>query len=261
MSALPNADPLAVTAALAAAEEGRRSLPPFTDALALGEEAAYEVQRLSIARRVARGERAIGAKLGLTSRAKQRTMQVDQPLYGWLTDAMHLPLGEPVPVDALIHPRVEPEIAFLLGSELRGPATVADVLAATEGVCVAIEVIDSRYAGFRFRLPDVVADNASAAAFVLGGLLRAPSQLPDMRTLGVVLTRSGEVVATAAGAAVLGHPAAAVAWLATRLAARGEALPAGSLVLSGALTDAFPIAPGVTVCAEVEGLGAVEVRA
>lgn len=256
-----SAEALDVAAALAAAEAQRRSLPPFTDDRDLGEDAAYDVQRLTIARRVARGERVIGAKLGLTSRAKQQTMQVDQPLYGWLTDAMHLPLGEPVPLDALIHPRVEPEIAFVLGRELAGPATVADVLVATEAVCVALEVIDSRYAGFRFRLPDVVADNASAAAFVLGGVLRAPSALDDLRTLGVVLTKQGEVVATAAGAAVLGHPAAGVAWLATRLAARGETLPAGSIVLSGALTDAFGIAAGETVTAEVEGLGAVEVRA
>lgn len=257
---MKRADVHQVAAAIAVAEAERTALPPFTDSVELSEPAAYEVQALTVAGRVARGERVIGAKLGLTSAAKQRTMQVDQPLYGWLTDAMHLPLGEPVPRARLIHPRVEPEIAFVLGRELRGPATVADVLAATEGVCVALEVIDSRYAGFRFRLPDVVADNASAAAFVLGGTLRAPSQLDDLRTLGCVLTRDGEVVATAAGAAVLGHPAAAVAWLATRLAARGESLPAGSLVLSGALTDAVPIGDGTTVCAEVEGLGSVEVR-
>lgn len=226
-------------------------------------EQGYAIQWAGIERRIAAGERVVGAKLGLTSRAKQQQMSVDEPLYGWLTDAMVHPAQEPLPMDRLIHPRVEPEIAFLLGEELSGPTTVVEVLAATRAVFGALEVIDSRYRNFDFRLPDVVADNASAscASLIVGPRAVDPADAGDLSLLGVVLRRNGEVVATAAGAAVLEHPAAAVAWLANRLAARGQSLPAGSLVLSGALTDAVAIAAGETVSAEFDGLGTVTVSA
>jgi len=226
-------------------------------------EQAYDVQWRGIERRLAAGERIVGAKLGLTSRAKQRQMSVDDPLYGWLTDAMVHPPATPLALDRLIHPRVEPEIAFLLGEELAGPVTVVEVLAATKAVFAALETIDSRYRDFDFRLPDVVADNASASAasLIVGPVALAPADAGDLRLLGCVLRRDGEVVATAAGAAVMEHPAAAVAWLANRLAEKGQRLPAGSLILSGALTDAVAIGPGQTVSAEFERLGTVTVTA
>ena len=226
----------AMATALDEAAVQRRALThPLTDDDAgLDAATAYEIQRLVVAKRVERGARVVGAKLGLTSAAKQRQMEVSEPLYGWLTSDMVVDPSQPVDLDVFIHVRAEPEIAFLIGRELAAPATVASVLAATDAVFAAIELIDSRYEAFRFRHPDVIADNASSA---------------------------GVVVGTAAGAATLGHPARAVAWLVDRLAGRGEPLEPGSIVLSGGLTDAVPLEPGAVVTVEVEGLGTVEVRA
>jgi 2-oxo-3-hexenedioate decarboxylase len=252
----------AIAAALDAAALQRRPLEqPFTDADAsLDADTAYEAQRLVVAKRLERGARIVGAKLGLTSAAKQRQMEVDQPLYGRLTSDMILE-SDQVDLDAFIHVRAEPEIAFLIGREIPTPATVAGVLAATEAVFAAIELIDSRYDGFRFRLPDVIADNASSAGLVVGSVARRPDDVGDLRLLGVVLRRNGAVVATAAGAAALGHPAASVAWLIDRLAEHDETLEPGSIVLSGGLTDAVQLERGSVVTAEVEELGTVEVRA
>jgi 2-oxo-3-hexenedioate decarboxylase len=252
---------LEVAAALDAAVTEQRALEaPFSDAdPALDAATAYEIQDLVVAARQARGARVIGAKLGLTSRAKQERMNVDQPLYGWLTSDMLRPTGVPLDLETFIHPRAEPEIAFLLGAEIALPATVTSVLAATERIFGAIELIDSRYDAFRFRHPDVVADNASSAGVIVGSVAVAPSDAGDLRLTGCVLRADGEVVATAAGAAVLGHPAESVAWLANALERRGRRLPAGSIVLSGALTDAVALRPGSQVSAEFDGLGVVEV--
>jgi 2-oxo-3-hexenedioate decarboxylase len=232
---------------------------PFTDSQDLTEAAAYEVQDLVVNHRLGLGHRLIGAKLGLTSRAKQVQMNVDSPLYGWLTADMLLPAGKPLAPGRFIHPRVEPEIGFLIGETIRAPASITTVLAATTGVFAAIEIIDSRYGAFRFRHPDVIADNASSAGVLTGPVLRDVSTLPDLRLLGCVLRVNGAVTATAAGAAVLGHPAAAVAFLVNQLAARGRELPARSIVLSGALTDAVPLTPGVAVTAEFDVLGSLAV--
>jgi 2-oxo-3-hexenedioate decarboxylase len=247
---------------LAAAERDRKELIPFTDEHPdLDLQTAYDAQWAAIERRQAAGERLVGAKLGLTSRAKQRVMNVDAPLYGWVTDRMLLPYGEPVQLSRFIHPRVEPEIAFLLARPVAAPATVTSVLAATEAVFAAVDVLDSRYEDFRFRLPDVVADNASAAGFLLGPRALAPADLEDLRLLGCVLRVDGNVVATAAGAAVMGHPAASVAWLVNRLAERGQTLDAGMLVFSGGLTEPVPLQAGVSVTAEIDQLGSIEVYA
>jgi 2-oxo-3-hexenedioate decarboxylase len=169
--------------------------------------------------------------------------------------------GEPVPLDRFIHPRVEPEVAFLLGRDVATPATVLSVLAATEAVFAAVDVLDSRYADFRFTLPDVIADNASAGLFLIGPRALTPAEAGDLRTIGCVLRVGGDVVATAAGAATMGHPAAAVAWLANRLAGTGRKLTAGMLIFSGGLTEPVPLRPGVPVTAELDGLGAIEVYA
>jgi 2-keto-4-pentenoate hydratase len=185
-------------------------------------------------------------------------MGVAEPLYGELTDAMLLDIGEPLVAADHIQPRVEPEIAFLVGTDLAGERVgTTQVLAATAAVAPAIEVIDSRYAGYSFTLPDVIADNASAARLVLGGVRRTADGI-DLRLLGCVLERNGRVVSTAAGAASLGHPAAAVAWLVRALARRGRGLAAGDVVLSGALTEALPVAPGDVVVARLGRLGTVE---
>ena len=246
---------------LASAERDRKELSPFTDEYPdLDLQTAYDAQWAGVERRQAAGERLVGAKLGLTSRAKQRVMNVDAPLYGWVTDRMLLPYGEPVELSRFIHPRVEPEIAFLLARPVPAPATVTSVLAATEAVFAAVDVLDSRYENFRFQLPDVVADNASAAGFLLGPRAVPPADL-DLRLLGCVLRADGAVSATAAGAAVMGHPAASVAWLVNRLAERGQTLDAGMLVFSGGLTEPVPLQVGVSVTAEIDQLGTIEVYA
>lgn len=221
---------------------------------------AYQIQAALIARKVAAGETVIGAKLGLTSAAKQRTMGVHEPLYAVLTDANLLPAEGALPMDRLIHPRVEPEFVFVMGEDLAGPGVSAqDVLAATAAVCCGLEVIDSRYADFKFTLPDVVADNASTARFVLGSTLIRPTF--DLSLVGCVLERNGDVVATAAGAAVMGSPAEAVALLANFLGRRGQRIQAGWVILSGGLTDAVAIGAGDHVSATFGRLGRVGVHA
>jgi 2-oxo-3-hexenedioate decarboxylase len=168
---------------------------------------------------------------------------------------------EPVRLDRFIHPRVESEIAFLLKRDLDGPATVSSVLAATDVVFGAVDVLDSRYESFAFTLSDVVADNASAGAFYLGPVARRPDELPDLRLLGAVVRVDGEVTMTAAGAAVMGHPAASVAYLANELAGTGEdGLKAGQLVFSGGVTAPVPVVAGGSVTFEFDQLGAIEVR-
>jgi 2-keto-4-pentenoate hydratase len=217
-------------------------LSPLTEEFpTLGVEEGYRVQDALIAHWEAEGQRVVGAKLGLTSRAKRREMGIGQPIYGWLTDLMCL--EPPGPVDDLGGPGV----------------TAVHVLAATRAVAPAIEVLDSRFRDYRFSLPDVVADNASSGRFVLGGGFVDPADL-DLATLGCVLELNGEVVATAAGGAVLGHPARAVAWLARTLAVRGRGLRAGQVVLSGGLTSAVPLGPGDLLTATFARLGDVEVR-
>ncbi len=133
------------------------------------------------------GEQLTGAKLGLTSRAKQEAMNVAEPLYGWITSGMIADYGAPVDRSSLIHPRAEPEIAFLLGRDVTAPATVTSVLAATEAVFAAVDILDSRYHDFHFTLPDVIADNASGGRIVLGPQARRPEELVDLRLLGCVL--------------------------------------------------------------------------
>lgn len=219
---------------------------------------AYQVQDAVVADRVGRGAAIVGAKLGLTSVAKQRQMKVDEPLYGWLTGDMAIDVGQPLRCGRFIQPRCEPEIAFVLRDDLAGAhVTAAQVLAATAAVCPAIDVLDSRFAGYSFTLPDVIADNASGAGFVIGGQATDPGGI-DLRLTGVVLEKNGALIATAAGAAVLGHPAASVAWLIRALAGRGRGLSAGQVVLSGALTEAVAVTPGDVVVARFDRLGTIE---
>ncbi|MDH3500652.1 MAG: fumarylacetoacetate hydrolase family protein [Acidimicrobiia bacterium] len=235
-----------------------RAIKPLTnDDPGLTVDAAYDIQDEVLRRALDRGERIACAKLGLTSRAKQQQMKVDEPLYGWLTDMQQIHLGDPLVAGELIQPRVEPEIAFAIGSELSGRIGVHDVLAATEAVMPAIDVLDSRFTGYSFTLADVTADNASGARFSVGGT-RVPVHGMDLRTVGCVLEKNGRLVDTAAGAAVLGHPANAIAWFVAKLAERDKTLPAGSVVLAGALTAAIPVAPGDVVTATIDRIGTIE---
>ncbi len=220
----------------------------------------YAVQHEIRRRKQARGHRIVGVKAGLTSRAKMRQVGVDQPSYGFLADYFAAPDGGEVIANTLIHPRVEPEIGFVLKRELEGPGChIGAVLAATDFVLPALEIIDSRYENFKFDFPSVVADNSSSARFVLGGRARNVEDI-DLRTIGIVLEKNGEPFSFGAGAAVLGHPASAVAMVVNLLSKRGEGLPAGSLVLTGGITEAVAVRAGDHVQLRTQNLGQVSVR-
>ena len=221
---------------------------------------AYAIQAEILRRKLARGERLVGLKCGLTSHAKMKQMGVSTPVFGFLVDSFSVPDGGEVATRELIHPKVEPEVCFVLKRALRGPGChIGAVLAATDFILPGIEVIDSRYRDFKFDLKSVIADNTSAARFVVGGRAM-PAMGTDMRTLGVVMEKNGEVVSLGAGAAVLGHPAAAVAMLANHLGARGQEIPAGTLVLSGGVTEAVAVEAGDSVTLRVQDLGSVSLR-
>jgi 2-oxo-3-hexenedioate decarboxylase len=243
-----------LAARLAKAVADRTAIAPLSDeAPGLDAAAGYAVQ--AVAREQA-GPLA-GWKLGVTSRAKQAQVGVHEPVRGFLASANALDLGEPLVTGELIQPRAEPEIVFIMGRDLSGPSvTAADVLAATSRVAVGIEILDSRFLDYRFTMPDVIADNTSAGRFIVG--TPVPPDGIDLRLAGVVLEHNGDVVATAAGAAALGHPAASVAWLVRSLAAEGEGLTAGQVILSGGLTAAVPVRPGDVVVASIDRLGTIE---
>jgi len=221
---------------------------------------AYAIQAAILARKLARGERLAGLKCGLTSHAKMKQMGVATPCFGFVMDSFAVPEGGEVKTRELIHPKVEPEICFVTKKALKGPGChIASVLAATDFVMPGIEVIDSRYRDFKFDLKSVVADNTSAARFVVGGMA-VPVDRVDLRTMGVVMEKNGQIVSLGAGAAVLSHPAAAVAMLANHLGARGQEIPAGTLILSGGVTEAVAVQAGDHVCLRVQGLGSASMR-
>lgn len=221
---------------------------------------AYAIQNAVRQRKIARGTRIVGLKAGLTSQAKMKQMGVTTPVFGYLADYFTVPEGGEVNCKELIHPKVEPEIVFVTKAPLRGPGChIGAVLAATDFILPGIEVIDSRYRDFKFDLKSVIADNTSASRYVIGGRMRSPAEV-DMRTLGLVLEKNGEPVAFGAGAAVVGHPAAAVAMLANHLGARGEEIPAGSMILSGGVTEAVAVGPGDHVSLRMQDMGSVSLR-
>ena len=247
-------------AQLRQAEQDRRPVEPFSagyPGLELAD--AYAIQRANIAHRLASGEVVRGYKVGLTAAATQELLGVDQPDYGHLLDTMMLADGATVAAHRFCQPRIEPEIAFLLGTPLAGPGvTATEVLAATEAVAPSLEIVDSRIVDWRITLPDTIADNASSAAMVLGSwmsLAEAPS-LPDVTAELLV---NGAVATTGSGRAVLGDPALAVAWLANALAALGIRLEAGHVILPGSCTSAPFIHQGDRVEARFTGLGSVAV--
>lgn len=250
-----------VAAELLRCEDERIERPAFSDEWPeLDLDTGYRIQDLNLARRLERGEKLIGVKLGLTSRAKQKRMGIDVPFVAWLTDAMVLPVGDPVPQSRLIHPRVEPEIVFTMGRRLEGPGVnLASAMDAVASVRGGAEVIDSRYQAFRFRAGDVAADNASSGAFVLGPIGIEPSRL-DLSLEAVLVEVDGEVVDSATGAAVQGHPGEALALAANDLSRRGHAIEAGWLVLTGGMTDAVPVEPTTAVAMHFTNLGSVQIN-
>ncbi|MGV1034312.1 MAG: 2-keto-4-pentenoate hydratase [Microbacteriaceae bacterium] len=251
-------DIASASAALQAAETDRRARGRITEEWGgLDLAAGYAVQAETIRAKVAAGDRIIGTKLGLTSRAKQERMGISSPLTAVLLESYILPADVPIPLDQLIQPRVEPEIVFVMGKRLEGPGvTAATALDAVEAVYAGFEIIDSRYTDYSFALPDVVADNASSALFVVGGKAVRPADI-DLLLEAVVLSVDGRVVATATGAAVQGHPAEALALAANELAREGRAIEAGEIVLTGGLTDAVPVTAGSQISAEFTSLGAL----
>ena len=244
---------------LARAYETRVPIDPPSQSAALSIADAYAVQTLQIENRVAAGARVRGHKVGLTSRAMQRMFAVDKPDFGHLLDVMFLPPGERIEMSRFLQVRVEPEIAFVLGRDLRGPGvTIADALRSVDFAVAALELIDSRIRDWQITLPDTIADNASSGAVVLGSHPVLLHQV-DLRLVGCNLYRGGSLVATGAGGAVLGDPIAALVWLANTLGSRGVTLEAGEVVLPGSCTPAIPVSGGDTVRADFAGFGPVSV--
>jgi len=246
-------DPRTMAAALLAAARDRTPIRPFSKQNPfLSTAVGYATQELVVG-----DKRVVGIKLGMTSKVKRDALGIREPVYGRITEDMLVPPGQPITVAELIHPRAEPELALVVGRPIPPGADVAAVLAAIDAVYPAIEVADSRYSE-PFRLVDSVADNAGAARVVLGAP-RKPTELADLHVLGCVFGFPGGFD-TAAGGAAMGHPAAALAWLAGALAARDDRIEPGTVVLTGGLTAAVPLRAGERLTAEFDGLDTVEVR-
>jgi 2-keto-4-pentenoate hydratase len=251
----------AVAAALLKAQQHRKPIDPITQThpgLTVGD--AYAVQLEQVRVRTGEGRRVQGHKVGLTSAAMRRQLNVDQPDFGHLLDDMFHLDGLPIDVDGFISPRAEPEIAFVLKRPLTGPGiNVAQALSAVDYVLPAIEIIDSRIRDWKIGLVDTVADNASSGGVVLGS---RPSRVDavDLRLSGCMLTRRGAVVGTGAGGAVLGSPVTALVWLANTVGRYGVGLDAGHVILPGAVSAAVPVAAGDVVTATFHGLGSVSAR-
>lgn len=243
---------------LIGAEKERRAVKPFTERFPeLTLDDAYRIQLEYVERKKMEGARVIGKKIGATSKAIQSMFGVGQPDYGHLFDTMMYADGDTVPLERLLQPKVECEIAFVLKKDLTGPdVTAIDVIEATDYIVPAIEIIDSRIEDWRIRFEDTVSDNGSSALVVMG---TSPAKLDglDLSLLGMNVLHNGKYVESAAGAAVLGNPLHAVAWLANALSAYGVPLLAGEIILSGAFTKALPIEDGDTFTAEFAHLGSV----
>lgn len=224
--------------------------PQLEDPISLAD--AYAVQAASIQRRIARGETRVGIKMGFTSRAKMVQMGVSDLIWGRLTSGMLVEDGGTIRLSAYVHPRVEPEVAFLIGRPLSGRVTLPQALAAVDAVAPALEIIDSRYENFRFSLTDVVADNSSSSGFVVGPWSRPDV---DLSNLGLVMAFDGRPQAFGSTAAILGHPLRSLVAAARVVAEAGETLSPGDIVLAGGATAASALAAGSFVSLEMERLG------
>lgn len=256
---LSEADVQSEAKRLLEAERSRRPLAPLADRHAeLTIDDGYRIQHAGIALRVAGGARRVGRKVGLTSQAMQEMLGVDQPDFGVVLDSMQVSASAPLDSERLIAPRVEAEIGFVIADRIEGAnTTVEDVLAATSHVCAALEIIDSRIADWRISIIDTIADNASSGRVLLG----EPVPVSDVDLVSELATVSiGDRVVTGNGAAVLGHPAEGVAWLARTLATYGEGIEAGEFVIPGAVAAALPFGAGDSVRASYSTLGTLEVR-
>ncbi len=251
----------AIAKRLLEAEEKRAPIAPLTAELPeLAVEDAYAIQLAVLEVKKSRGEVVTGRKAGLTSQAIQKLFGVNEPDFGHLLASMMVESGAAIPSSAVIQAKAEPEIAFVLEQDLRGPGVTAlDVVGATKYIVPVLEIIDSRIADWKIKLGDTIADNASCGKVVIGGPAQPVAGI-DLRLVGVVFEKNGEVIATGAGAAALGNPAIAVAWLANKLAAFDQYLRKGELILPGSLTSAFDAKPGDHIRATFDRLGSVGVR-
>jgi 2-keto-4-pentenoate hydratase len=247
--------------ALYEARRTKVAIQPFTDAMPdLGMLDGYAIQQILVSRLLADGERVAGYKLGLTSAGMQELLGVDQPDFSPIFASTLYADGAVLPVDAFIAPHIEAEIGVVLDSELAGPGcTVADVQMATRGLVAALEIVDSRIHGWRVKLADTVADLASNGAIALSDRI-VPIDGFDPRLIGMAFSKNGQVSATGAGAAAMGDPLAAVAWLANTLEPLGQTLPAGGVIMTGALHAMVPVAPGDVFRAEFDRLGSLTIR-
>ncbi|MBB4684387.1 2-keto-4-pentenoate hydratase [Amycolatopsis jiangsuensis] len=245
---------------LASATAAGTPCPPIRDLFADGDlDAAYAVQQLTTERVLAAGHRLVGRKIGLTSPAVQRQLGVDQPDFGALFSDMALDHDGTIPIGRLLQPKVEAEIALVLGADLPGPdCSIADVRAATAFLAPALEIVDSRIAGWDITIVDTIADNASSGLFVLGDTHKTLDDV-EPAEVEMQLHRGTELVSQGTGRDCLGDPLNAAAWLATTLARRGEPLRAGDIVLTGALGPMVPAVPGDAFTARISGLGDVTI--
>jgi 2-keto-4-pentenoate hydratase len=257
---LDDADTRDLADRLFEAEHHRKPIPPLIE-LHPGMDAsdAYRIQLLNIGKRLSQGGVVVGHKVGLSSKAMQQMMGVDEPDYGHLLADMEVKPGGSVDTSRFCQPRVEPEVGFVLGADLPEDCTEEQALAATEAIAPALELIDSRIADWRIRLPDTIADNASSAGFVLGESRVDPRSI-DLTTIPVRLHRNGELIESGRSDAVLGNPLVAVAWLARTVAKFGVRLRAGHVILPGSCTRAVDLRPADVFRAEFGPLGAVELH-
>jgi len=231
-----------------------RAITQLSEKTPITVEEGYAIQAAAFGRRLARGERQIGVKMGFTSRAKMIQMGLSDLVWGRLSDQMLIEDGTEIDLKNYVHPRVEPELAFLLKKPLEGRVSASEALAAVEAVAPAMEIIDSRYHNFKFSLADVVADNSSSSGFVLGAW-QSPNA--DLTNLGMVLEFNGRPVQIGSSAAILGQPVRSLA-AASRLSTdAGRRLEAGWIVMAGGATAAEALKPGIYVRNIVQELGFV----
>jgi 2-oxopent-4-enoate/cis-2-oxohex-4-enoate hydratase len=240
------------------AQQNARQITPLTDRESqLSIESAYAIQQHTIARRVSGGDAIIGKKIGITAKAVMNLLGVNQPDFGQLLSSFQYGNDDVLKMSDFCQPKGEGEIAFILKKDLKGPGiTSAEVLAATDYLLPAFEIVDSRVSDWKIKIQDTVADNASAGAFVLGNTPISPKGI-DLSTCGMVLKKNGEIIGTGAGAATMSHPVNAVTWLANKLGELGLPLKAGEIILSGSLSIMFPIQSGDHLSMKISGIGEV----
>ncbi|MCD6467326.1 MAG: fumarylacetoacetate hydrolase family protein [Methanomicrobia archaeon] len=256
---LPEKEIEEIAESLFKSERERKTMPPLTEKYpGITIEDSYKIQSSVLKRK--KNEKVVGKKIGLTSKPMQDLLGVNEPDYGYITDKMVIPEGGPVNISELIQPKIEGEIAFVFGEGLKGPGvTASEVLKKTIGVVPAIEVIDSRIKDWKIKIQDTIADNASSARVILGSKLTSIKDI-DLRLIGLVLEKNGKIVSTGAGAAVLGSPAQAVAWLANKLSEFDVDINPNEFVMSGSLVKAEDVKAGDCVTATFDRLGKVSTR-